>query len=83
MTPDEMNAAMAEARKKLTSKQHIQYAQYLCDILNLDEDYYVDRVEHNDRIYHCNSSVVFDIADADAFYHAKAFLKTIGVIKNE
>lgn len=78
--PDYLNDlnAMHEAKNLLTAKQKRKFAEHLCDILGLDDDYYVPRPEHGDRIYHVNSRVVFDIASATAKQQAKAFLRTIG-----
>lgn len=74
--------AINEVKKLLKGKQKSKFAEHLCDILRIDDDYYVPRPEHNDRIYHGNSRVMFEIAFATAGQQSEAFIRTIGKWEN-
>ena len=79
--PDYFNDlnAMHEAEKYLKRQQKLLYGQTLADIVGFNDDYYVERLEHNDRVYHFNSYCLLCIAQATAAQRAEAFGRALNL----
>lgn len=81
IVPDYFNDynAVVEVEKSLKGKQVQQYAHLILDRLAYDDDFYISRKEHGDRIYHLNSYSMGDILRTPLDIKIDALGKTLGL----